>query len=79
MEEVKIIPINPQTFETQDYSTSDEELLSVSVLDTAFTGSTDYIELSVYDENQNLISFTEDLNGYSIKEGDVLLNPHIYK
>ena len=75
MEEVKIIPINPQTFETQDYSTSDEELLSVSVLDTAFTGSTDYIELSVYDENQTLISFTEDLNGYSIKEGDVLLNP----
>ena len=75
MEEVKIIPINPQTFETQDYSTSDEELLSVSVLDTAFTGSTDYIELSVYDENQTLISFTEDLEGYSIKEGDVLLNP----
>ena len=33
-EEVKIIPINPETFETQDYTTSDQNLLTISELDT---------------------------------------------
>ena len=77
-EEVKIIPINPETFETQEYKISDEELLVVSELDTIFNNDTDYIEVSVYDENQNLIYVTpegEILTTYSVKEGDVLLNP----
>jgi hypothetical protein len=77
-EEVKIIPINPETFETQEYKTSDEELLIVSELDTIFDDTTDYIEVSVYDENQNLIYVTpegETLSTYSVKEGDVLLDP----
>ena len=78
MEEVKILPINPETFETQEYNPSDEKLLTVSTLDTVFNGSTDYIELSVYDENKNQIYSTpegENLTSYTIKEGDVILNP----
>ena len=75
MEEVKIIPINPDTFETQEYNSSDRELLTVSILDTAFSESSDYIELAVYDENQNLIEEVSNLTTYTVKQGDILLNP----
>jgi hypothetical protein len=74
-EEIKIVPINPDTFETQEYDSSDRELLTVSILDTSFSGSSDYIELAIYDENQNLIEEVSNLNTYTIKQGDVLLNP----
>ena len=78
MEEIQILPVNPETFETQEYNTSDQELLTVSELDTVFSGSTDYIEICVYDENQNKIYVTpegETLTTFNVKEGDVLLNP----
>ena len=74
-DEIKIIPINPDTFETQEYNSSDRELLTVSTLDTNFSESSDYIELAVYDENQNLIQEINVLNTYTVKKGDVLLNP----
>ena len=74
-EEIKIIPINPDTFETQEYNSLDKDLLTVSTLDTAFSQSSDYIELAVYDENQNLIQEVDNLTTYSVKQGDVLLNP----
>ena len=77
-EEVKIISINPETFETQDYTTSDQNLLTVSELNTNFNKSTDYIEICIYDESQNKIYSTpegEVLTNYSVKEGDILLNP----
>ena len=77
-EKVQILPINPETFETQEYNVSDQELLTVSELDTVFSSSTDYIEIAVYDENQNKIYSTpegEILTNYTVKEGDVLLSP----
>ena len=46
--------VDPQTFEFQDYSTSDETLLAINELDTVFSGSIDYIEAYVYDENKNI-------------------------
>jgi len=77
-EQVQILPVNPETFETQEYDLSDQQLLTVSELDTVFSSSTDYIEICVYDENQNKIYATpegEVLTTYNVKEGDVLLNP----
>ena len=77
-QEVLILPVNPDTFETQEYNTSDQDLLTVSELDTVFSSSTDYIEICIYDENQNKIYATpegEVLTTYNVKEGDVLLNP----
>lgn len=76
--EATIIPLDPQTFEYQDYSQADESIIATSNLDTAFTQSTDYIEYYIYDENKNLLfpdSNTIPLTDYSIKEGDVLLDP----
>ena len=47
--------LNPDTFEYQTYSNSDEQLIVQSELDTVFSNSTDYIEYYVYDQNKNLI------------------------
>ncbi len=75
--ENKIIiqPVSPDTFEFQDYSISDESLIVSNDLDTVFSGSTDYIEAYVYDENQNQISSQVPFTNYKITEGDVVLTP----
>ena len=53
MEEVTILPIDPNTFEYQEYSNSDNQLIVSSELDTVFDSSTDYIEYYIYDVNKN--------------------------
>jgi hypothetical protein len=77
MEENNIIisAVNPETFEFQDYSTSDQSLIAENILDTVFSGSTDYIEAYVYDENQNQISSQVPFTNYSVTDGDVVLTP----
>ena len=77
MEENQIIiqSVSPDTFEFQDYSTSDETLIVSNELDTVFSGSTDYIEAYVYDENQNQISSQVPFTNYTVTEGDVVLTP----
>ena len=35
--------LNPKTFEFQEYSSADEQLIVQSTLDTVFDASTDYI------------------------------------
>ena len=72
---IVINTVDPQTFEFQDYSTSDETLIANNELDTAFTGSTDYIEAYIYDENQNQISSQVPFTNYKVIEGDVVLTP----
>ena len=78
---ITILPINPNSFTLQEYSNSDQELIPSFVLDTVFDANTDYIELCVYDLNKNKIypdsnSIPNQYNvTYSVREGDVLLNP----
>ena len=54
-EQIIILPVLPTTFEYQEYSKDDNQLISASILDTVFSSSTDYIEYYAYDENQNLV------------------------
>jgi hypothetical protein len=78
MEEQAIItPVNPITFELQDYAVQDSNIISNFEIDTTFSQSTDYIEYFVFDENHNLIypSTTQELLTYNVKNGDVLLSP----
>ena len=77
MEEVTILPIDPNTFEYQEYSNSDNQLIVSSELDTVFDSSTDYIEYYIYDVNKTIIypSTTTPLLSYDIIQGDVLLDP----
>ena len=72
---IVINTVDPQTFEFQDYSTSDETLIANNDLDTSFTGSTDYIQAYIYDENQNRISSQVPFTNYTITEGNVVLTP----
>jgi hypothetical protein len=74
---IQIIPVDPITFELQDYSTQDTNIISKFEIDTVFSQSTDYIEYYVYDENQNLIfpPSTQELLAYNVKNGDVLFSP----
>jgi len=74
-DKIIINQVNPETFEFQDYSTSDELLIVSNDLDTSFSSSIDYIEAYVYDENQNQISSQVPFTNYSITEGHVVLTP----
>jgi len=74
-DKIIINQVNPETFEFQDYSISDESLIVSNDLDTAFSGSTDYIEAYVYDENKNIQTSQVPFTNYSVTEGDVVLTP----
>ena len=75
--EITIIPLDPNTFDYQTYSFSDERLIIQSELDTVFTPLTDYIEYYVYDLNKIQIypATTTPLLDYDVREGDVILDP----
>ena len=42
-EQLQILPVLPGTFDYQNYSQEDNQLISASILDTVFSSSTDYI------------------------------------
>ena len=80
-EQIIILPVLPTTFEYQEYSKDDNQLISASILDTVFSSSTDYIEYYAYDENQNLVYPNNplvkavSLQSYRVLEGDTLIYP----
>ena len=79
-EKIIILPVLPDTFEYQEYSQEDNQLISASILDTVFSSSTDYIEFCAYDENKNKIFPRSPVKATSLKsfrvlEGDTLLYP----
>ncbi len=81
-EETKIIQVNPDNFQLQEYSSNDSSLIASFELDTNFTSSTDYIEYSVYDANQSLIypadtSTSAIARNYNVIEGDINLQPDL--
>ena len=59
-----VTPISPDNFELQNYSSSDLNLITTFDLDSSLLPSS-YIELIVFDLNQNVLS--EDLNYTSYK------------
>jgi hypothetical protein len=77
-EQILITPVDPITFELQDYSVQDSEIIANFEIDTVFSQSSDYIEYFIFDESQNLIypeNGTQELLTYSVKNGDVLFSP----
>jgi len=80
MREVKVIPIDPTTFALEDYSTSDENLISQQQTEIVFNQQTDYIEYFIYNPNGGGIvspitgtpaNFTE----YSLLDNILSINP----
>ncbi len=77
-EKIITLPVNPETFEYQEYETQDVNLITLIELDTAFSESSDYIEYHVYNINKELIyplSSDSSYTLYNIKQGDILVNP----
>ena len=75
---VNITPINPFTFELQEYSISDSSLINSFNIDTTFDTQTDYLEYFVYDLNNNiLIQNTSGYPGYKLIDNNVVLYPEV--
>ena len=76
-DKVLILPVNSTTFQVENYSISDSELISQVEIDTEFSNSTDYIEYYVYDGDKNLLfpSNTQELLTYNIKDGHIFIDP----
>mgnify|MGYP003114881119 CR=1 FL=1 len=76
-ENIEIFQLNADTFEREEYKSSDTSLMVKSDLDTDFDRDRDYIEFYVYDENNNLIypDNVVPLNSFNVKDGDLILNP----
>jgi len=76
-EQIKIIPVDPITFELQNYSVQDSDIIAKFEVDVTFSQSSDYIEYFIYDENEKLIypQSTQELLTYKVKNGDVIIYP----
>ena len=77
-EVVNITPINPFTFELQEYSNSDSSLINSFNIDTTFNAQTDYLEYFIYDLNGNiLIQNVSGYPGYKLIDNNVVLYPEV--
>ncbi len=76
-DKVLILPVNSTTFQVENYSIADSELISQVEIDTEFSNSTDYIEYYVYDGDKNLLfpSNTQELLTYNVKDGHIFIDP----
>jgi hypothetical protein len=77
-EVVNIIPLNPFTFELQEYSSSDVSLINSFNIDTTFNPQTDYLEYFIYDLNGNiLLQNVSGYPGYKLIDNNVVLSPEV--
>jgi hypothetical protein len=75
-EVINIIPINPTTFEYQEYSLEDTSLINSNVIDTKFDPSTDYIEYFIYNLNNELLYVNNlSFNNYRLIDNQLVLTP----
>jgi len=73
---VTLNPIDPTTFEFQEYSISDTTLITSLTIDTSFNPNTDYLEYYIYDLNGNIIE--QNVSGwpyYKLIDNNVVLDP----
>ena len=76
--DILIQNLEPNSFEIQNYSSADGNLILNSELDTNWSSSGDYIEYYIYDSNETLVYPDNNpipLEKYSILNGDVYVNP----
>lgn len=77
MEEIiNIQPLNPNTFEFQEYSSNDTSLINSNTFETAFDPQKDHIEYFIYDLNNNIL-FSNEIGypNYSIIDNQLSLEP----
>ena len=75
---INTIPLDPITFEFQDYSISDTSLITSIEVENTFNPQTDYIEYFVYDLNGNILtSNTTGYTGYRLLDNVLNIYPDI--
>ena len=80
MAEAKITQVNPTTFELEEYSVTDENLISSQEVETLFVPQTDYIEYFIYNPNNGGQVFPafdspSNYNGYTLEDNILTINP----
>ncbi len=73
-----IEPIDPTTFEFQEYSNSDVNLINVESIESSFTQNDDYIEYHVYDLSNQLIFSEVEFNAFRnfrLLDNNLVLDP----
>ena len=73
---VTLNSINPISFEYQEYSIQDDNLIVNFTVEPTFDPLKNYVAYYIYDLN-NTVVFSDEINflGYSIINGQVVLNP----
>ena len=72
-----INPLDPVTLETQEYSTSDENLISnFTLTDIPFISGENTIEYHIYDFNNVLINSELNFKKYSLIDNNLVLDPN---
>ena len=75
---VTLNPINPITFEYQDYSNQDDNLIVNFTIEPTFDPLQNYVTSFIYNLNNEVISSNEiNFKGYSIIDNQVVLNPEL--
>ena len=73
---VKIKELNSDTFEFQDYSTKDDNLIPSLDIATSFNPSTDYLEYFVLDLNNEIqFSNTSGFPNYTLLDNQISIDP----
>jgi len=80
MAEAKITQVNPTTFELEEYSVTDENLISSQEVETLFIPQTDYIEYFIYNPNNGGQVFPafdspSNYNEYTLEDNILAINP----
>ena len=80
MAEAKITQVNPTSFELEDYSVADENLISSLEIDTTFNQSTDYIEYFIYNPNNGGLIFPpnnspSNYTNFILEDNILAINP----
>ncbi len=80
MAEAKITQVNPTSFELEDYSVADENLISSIEVETSFNPQTDYIEYFIYNPNNGGIVYPSNnspsnYNEYTLEDNILAINP----
>jgi hypothetical protein len=75
---VTLNPISPITFEYQDYSIQDDNLIVNFTVEPTFNPLQNYVAYFIYDLNNNVVFANEiDFNGYAFLDGQVVLDPEV--
>jgi hypothetical protein len=73
---VTLNPINPVTFEFQDYSNQDDNLIVNFSVESVFNPLQNYVAYFIYNLNNEIVSSNDyNFRGYSIIDGNVVLDP----